>query len=396
MTPNTNSNTRLNLLIDWTTLNGYFGHCVCPDRYWLFPHPRPRWLCRRVRPFARYKHKDGTDNHPSFSVKVEEFGQSCYHCFTCGSKGLFSFMLKDLEGLGMIIPDGLIARIRGAEKSSVSVSGVSLMNAFGPDMERKIARKEHTVWDESEIAPFMHKTCKYILSRLTLPPELSILTVKAFEIEYDVDRNRVVFPVRKKDGKLVGAMTRLISGSGPKYFPLMPFHKSLFLYGENKLVDSNNPTFLETMGSDMPANKGVIVVEGNFDVPRIYEFGYDCNVVGLMTAVMSAAQAATLRGVNRPVYMMQDWDIAGIRGRDSCIKHLHGQVPLFNVPGVTQCIKCANRFSKVGKLGQLDTLVCRKCGEPWPDVSDKKDPGMLSKEETIDCLKNAECVMSKD
>lgn len=357
--------------------------------------------CSRIRvrdgyvgaccPFAPWKHKDGVDRHPSFFVKIEEMGSSCYHCFSCESKGLLSFMLKDLVGLGQDIPADLVTKVGKAEKSNQSGAGIAALNMFGFDVEKKLIQKTHAVWDEEEIAPYMGKTHRYVLDR-----GVSILTAKAFEIGYDADKKRVVFPIRRRDKKLVGAMTRSLDDLGSRYLPLFPFKKSLFLYGEDKLVDSGKLTYTEAAVAGLPANSAVIVMEGMFDVMRCFDFGYSYNVVGLMTSNMSKAQAATLREVGRPVYLMTDWDIAGVRGRESCLEYLFGKVPVYNVPGVIKCSKCSERFSKIQKVGQFDSLVCRKCGEGWPDISSKKDPGMLTKEETIDCLKTAELVLSRD
>jgi hypothetical protein len=260
-------------------------------------------------PFAQWKHEDGVDRHPSFFVKIEEVGSSCYNCFTCGTKGIFALMLKDLVGLGRNIPTELIEKVVKSERASPAVPvGMVTMNMFGADVEKKLKQKTHTIWSEEEIAPYANKTHPYVLGR-----GVSILTVKAFELGYDADRKRVVFPIRNRDKQLVGAMTRSITDKS--YLPLSPFKKSLFLYGEDKLVDFGKLTYTEAAVAGLPANSGVIVMEGMFDVMRCFEFGYSYNVVGLMTSNMSKAQAATLRGVGRPVYLMTDWDCRGPRQR---------------------------------------------------------------------------------
>lgn len=67
---------------------------ISPDNQWV------RCSC----PLAPYFHASGTDNHPSFGIKVNNGGLSNFNCFTCGSGTLPLFMHKITWTLG-VSPD---------------------------------------------------------------------------------------------------------------------------------------------------------------------------------------------------------------------------------------------------------------------------------------------------
>jgi hypothetical protein len=340
-------------------------------------------------PFSKWRHERGVDKHPSFSVKAVSSGPSYYHCFTCGSKGMLSGMLRDLGKLGVVISNDFLESVRKEEGKDFEKANKLYPDMFGQDIERKIVRTSNEVWDEEELKPFVGKVPKYILNR-----GVSIGTCKTWELGYDEENCRVVFPVRRLDGKLVGAMSRALRQvSGAKYLPLFPFSKSLFLYGEHRAKAAERPTVLEAMGFDLPAQKGVILVEGMMDVLRMFEYGYEENILGLMTSSLSAAQERKVRDFNRPVYLMLDWDLSGIRGRMRCRDRLKGDLPLFDVPGVVKCSNCGGRWQTVCSDEGIDSLACRACHSPWPANFDKKDPDQLSKDEILDCLLAAEFVI---
>jgi DNA primase len=283
-------------------------------------------------PFAAWRHEKGKDSHPSFSVKACEVGQSYYHCFTCGSKGLLGGMLRELRRMGKSIPDELIDKVCKEDREDSANLNLSYPNMFGPSMEAKIEKKSHEIWDEDEVKEFLGSAPRYILNR-----GVSLETCRKWEIGYSRENRRAVFPVRRKDGKLVGAMWRktIDDGCGAKYLPVLPFSKSLYLYGEHLLGQDLQGEAGSPPKLTAPHN-GIVLVEGMMDVLRLYGYGYRGSVVGLMTAALSDAQLRTLLELNRPIYLMLDWDMAGIQGRMNCLNKLGGKLPVLDVPGVSR------------------------------------------------------------
>lgn len=360
--------------------------------------------CRKIRssggntktncPLARWYHDGGTDKHPSLSVEENPQGSSKYRCFACGSKGFFIGLVRDFVRNGGFIDPVVLAKVEAEETPDLRRRGKACVDMFREGMLMK-AKQAVEVWSDEEIAQFIGRVPKYILKR-----GVSLETCKKWEIGYDEKDKRVIFTVRRRDGKLVGAVGRtILNNVEPKYITYFNFNKSNFFYGEHLLLGRDKPTMFEAMGFDYPAQDGIIVVEGNMDVLKLSEIGYE-NIVGVMTSTLSKNQIRTLLDLERPVYLMLDWDKAGIKGRQAAVHKLYERLPfIYDVPGVRGCVKCGFRWSKViaVDMGQDRSYrhVCRKCGEDWIIDPNKKDPDQLDQDEILSCLKAAKLVTVK-
>lgn len=357
--------------------------------------------CRSIRlsgdhvrancPFAPYLHEKGTDRHPSFLVKIEPDGKSCYHCFSCGSRGTFLGLLYDLQRYGKDVDGELIETIRVSEKQDPVQMGIRRKSIFSKEFLIGVKKHEEEVWDESEYEPYAGKTHKYIIER-----GVSLEMCRTWEIGYDPSMRRVTFPVRRMGDKaLVGCVGRTIdAGVEPTYYTYFNFKKGSFLYGEHFLKAEGEPVLGDVMGYDLPAQDATIIVEGMMDVLKLYSIGYD-NVVGVMTSEVSERQRRKLKKVGRDVYLMLDWDRAGMIGRANAAPHLVGKHNVFDVPGFEGCFQCGHRWSMLGRDEDGRMIhMCRACKSPWDPEKKrkKKDPDSLSEAEIIDCLKNAERV----
>lgn len=339
-------------------------------------------------PLAPVLHSKGVDNHPSFFVKIEPDEASCYHCFSCDSKGTFLGLLYDMIRQGISVDEDLLNHVRAEEKHDPRHKRTKYVDQFGKTILKGLKKRELEVWSEEEYAPFAGKVPKYILDR-----GVDIETCKHWEIGYDKEKERVLFPVRRNDGVLVGAVGRTIhKGVEPTYLTYFNFSKSQFLFGEHLLKSAGEPTIAEGMGYGLPAEEGVILVEGMMDVLKLYQMGYE-NVAAIMTSNVSGVQVRKVLRLGRPVYLMLDWDKAGVQGRKVVVPHLFERQLVFDVPGVTLCKECDTRWSKINedKKGR-QTHVCRGCGCAWEVDSAKKDPDSLTNEEILDCLKNSKRV----
>lgn len=129
---------------------------------------------------------------------------------------------------------------------------------------------------------------------------LSIATQKAFEVSYDIQSNRIVFPVHNRNGELIGIKGRRIEkrhDDDPKYIYLYPCNKSIELYNLHRAL----PYIQES--------KEVIVFEGAKSCMRAYEYGV-FNVVSIEGSEISHQQVKKIKdlGMDIRVIFMLDKD----------------------------------------------------------------------------------------
>jgi DNA primase len=93
---------------------------------------------------------------------------------------------------------------------------------------------------------------------------------------YDRFRNRIIFPIRDKRGRILGFGGRVMDDSLPKYLnsPETPlFHKGNEVYGLYELLKKN------------PKPPQILIVEGYMDVISLSQFGINYAVAVLGTAI---------------------------------------------------------------------------------------------------------------
>lgn len=133
---------------------------------------------------------------------------------------------------------------------------------------------------------------------------------------YDRFRDRVMFPIRDRRGRVVGFGGRIIGDGEPKYLnsPDGPvFHKGRELYGQYQV--------LRGRGS-RPAR--LVVVEGYMDVVALAQYGIDHAVATLGTAATRDHLQQLYRSTREVVFCF-DGDAAG---RDAAWRALEQALPL--------------------------------------------------------------------
>lgn len=121
------------------------------------------------------------------------------------------------------------------------------------------------------------------------------------ESVYDAFRNRVMIPIRDRQGRVIGFGGRVLDDSLPKYLntsetPL--FHKSHVVYG----IDLAHQTI---RSSDQ-----VVIVEGYMDVIAAHQHGY-ANVVACMGTALTSEQLKQLQRYTSNFVLALDADAAG-------------------------------------------------------------------------------------
>jgi len=267
---------------------------------------------------ARVKLKKAGKNHqaccpfhneksPSFSVSQEK---QFYYCFGCGAKGNVISFLMEFDRLEF--PE--------AVEELAKTYGVDVPREKGgapaPTPQQKSQREQDYQLMESVTRYFQHQlkhhsqapeVIEYLKGRGLsgdvvkawdmgfAPPEwdsvlktfgtdehkqsrlleLKLISENDNKRRFDFFRNRVMFPIRDKRGRVVGFGGRVMQDDGPKYLnsPETPiFHKGFELFGLYQARQNNRKL------------DRLLVVEGYMDVVALSQFEIDYAVAALGTA----------------------------------------------------------------------------------------------------------------
>ncbi|VEB26984.1 DNA primase [Actinobacillus lignieresii] len=287
------------------------------------------------------------EKSPSFTVSQSK---QFYHCFGCGAHGNAISFLMDYDKLEF--PEAIeeLAAMQGLE--------VPRENVMARDGEPLVSYKtKRNLYELLEaISRFYQQNLtqdipsqSYLQSR-GLSPEIiarfeigfaynsmdSVLrkfgtnrdeVQKLFDTGmitqndsgriYDKFRNRVMFPIRDKRGRVIAFGGRVMGDERPKYLnspESATYHKGNELYGLFQALQQNeNPTSL-------------VVVEGYMDVVALAQFGVD-NVVASLGTATTGEQIQQMFRVTEQVICCYDGDRAGReaawRAFENALPYLH-------------------------------------------------------------------------
>ncbi len=278
---------------------------------------------------------------PSFTVSREK---QFYHCFGCGAHGSAIGFLMEYDRLGFREAIEELAHKAGLEVPSEAAAAPAGPD-YAPlyailDQAAKIFRlqlREHP--DASRAIDYLkgRGLSGEIAGRYGLgyaPPGWDLLLTRLGESpahrerllqagliteqdgkRYDRFRDRVIFPIRDRRGRVIGFGGRVLGDGKPKYLnsPETPvFHKGRELYGLYEVQQARRK--LERL----------LVVEGYMDVIALAQFGIDYAVATLGTATTEDHLKVLLRSAPELVFCF-DGDRAG---RDAAWKALETALPL--------------------------------------------------------------------
>jgi DNA primase len=269
---------------------------------------------------------------PSFSVEPQE---KLYHCFGCGVGGDVIKFVEEKEGLGFaeaveILADRYGVELEREQEDPRAEARRQHRRRLEQLLERAAAFYANFLWESSEAA----KAREYLAGR-----GLGEEVLRAFGVgyapsawdkilvrgqqagfsveelrgvglvqrgrsggEYDRFRERIMFPIRDRRGRVLGFGGRAMrSDQGAKYVNTAEtdfFHKSQMLYG----VDRAKAAIAK-------AGRAV-VVEGYTDVLALHQAGIE-EAVGVMGTAITDDQVAALSGMVDEVVLALDADSAG-------------------------------------------------------------------------------------
>jgi DNA primase len=276
---------------------------------------------------------------PSFIVFPDS---QTFHCFGCGAGGdAFNFVMQ-LDHLDF----------RGALEQLAARTGVELKPAGPPPAPEVVERNQrlldinaraanwfsHVLWQTRQGAAGRDVLERRGVDRPTAErfqlgyaPEswdaliryMSERDVKSDELisaglaieregggSYDRFRDRLIFPIHDKDGRVIGFGGRAMGDAQPKY--LNTPQTSLFDKGSNLYA-------LHLAQEAIRRTRDVIVVEGYMDAIAAHQHGFENVVASMGTALTSAQVRLVRRSVDR-ILLALDSDAAGqmatIRGLD--------------------------------------------------------------------------------
>lgn len=131
--------------------------------------------------------------------------------------------------------------------------------------------------------------------------QAGMLIKKADGGYYDRFRDRIMFPIRDRRGRMIGFGGRIINEGNPKYLnspETAIFHKGRELYGLYEALQTNR---------DLPQ---VLVVEGYMDVVMLAQHGVPFGVATLGTAT-SVEHIKSLNKLTKEIIFCFDGDAAG-------------------------------------------------------------------------------------
>ena len=265
------------------------------------------------------------EKHASFSVSP---GKQFYHCFGCGASGNAITFLMNYEGLNFIESIKQLAHMAGLEvpleqtsgtdnsdnlnslydvtqqaaqfyqnelkKSPIAVNYLKNRGLSGDTAKRYCLGYAPSGWDN--IANF----CKKSTNQQFLQAGL-VIKKDNEEHYYDRFRNRIMYPIRDRRGRVIGFGGRVLDDSTPKYLnsPETPiFHKGHELYG-----------LYEARQAQRNLDK-ILIVEGYMDVLMLAEHGITYAVATLGTATTSSHLKILLKQCSNITFCF-DGDDAG-------------------------------------------------------------------------------------
>jgi 5S rRNA maturation endonuclease (ribonuclease M5) len=268
------------------------------------------------------------------------------HCFACSFSGtLLQYVeLANQYKEGKL--SGVIDNLRYLERNTPSDQIQAAIQRYEKKYAQAVEIEEKLeTWNEMELLVFKRELKPSFLNKRGI----SVETAKDFGLLWDERSKRVVVPIRRYDGALVGCVGRCWCDqckTGPRcdkpYYNYWAFKKSKFLFNEFMLKPK----------------EPVYVVEGIFDAIRLVSFGFH-NAAAILGSSLSVDQARKLAALSGPVYLMFDGDAAGRKCTMESIRILTKKV-----------------------------VVLYECAVP-----EDTDPGDLSKEQTENVIKSAKLVL---
>lgn len=283
---------------------------------------------------------------PSFTVNGDK---QFYHCFGCGAHGNAIDFLMNFDRLEFVESIEELASMHGLEVPYESGGGTTPLERHQRQSLYELMGKLSDYYQQAFAQPVGMPAQRYLQQRglsaevirhfavgfapagwdnvlkrfgrneddrMTLR-DAGMLVTNEQGRTYDRFRERVMFPIRDKRGRVIAFGGRVLGDGLPKYLNSPEteiFHKGRQLYGLYEA--QQNHTEL----------KRLLVVEGYMDVVALAQFGIDYAVASLGTSTTAEHIQLMFRATDR-VICCYDGDRAG---RDAAWRALETALPYLN------------------------------------------------------------------
>lgn len=258
------------------------------------------WL-QAACPFAPYRHERGTDRNPSFGFLVNEQGESYYKCFSCKSKGRISSLVRALEELRDEQYEGLALE---ADRMDYDYTLPTYEELQAQQEEIVLEALNEAVYGDIYPSVFDCPEChNYLRER-----NVGKAAAQKMNLRFDPEEQRIIFPVRGREGELYGFTGRTILT--PDAWPYKRYPKVRDYAGLPK-------EFLLLGAEHVREGLPVLVVEGLFGYANLIEIGATeiVNPVAMLGSELTMYKADLLIDWGMPTYLLPDNDEAG----DTCL-----------------------------------------------------------------------------
>jgi DNA primase len=269
---------------------------------------------------------------PSFSVEPTE---KLYHCFGCGVGGDVIKFVEEKEGLGFaeaveVLADRYGVELEREQEDPRAEAKRQRRRRLEQLLERSAAFYSSYLWESEEAGKARDYLAQRGLREKALrafgvgyaPSAWDKILVRGQQAgfgveelravglaqrgrsggEYDRFRERIMFPIRDRRGRVLGFGGRAMrSDQGAKYVNTAEtdfFHKSQILYG------------VDVAKAAIAKAGRAVVVEGYTDVLALHQAGIE-EAAGVMGTAITPDQVAALSGMVDEVVLALDADSAG-------------------------------------------------------------------------------------
>jgi DNA primase len=302
---------------------------------------RNNWISTSC-PFATITHEKGQDHNPSFGICIEPTSESHYNCMACGKKGSLSALPLVLENMEILSQDDADS-LRAIISESESYSDKKESN------EGYLVDRAPTL-SEYNLERFQKVRKHQIKSRGILPDSVS-----QFDLMWDREENRLLFPIRDVEGRLVSIRGRYLGDAEKEgvlryreYSELSPSRRSAKKFG----------VWYGDHLSQEP-NKALILMEGEIDLIRFKQILPRANVKAAIGAGIAKEQIKSLLSnhlTSKGLVLFFDADMAGKKASEVVVKAVMNAGAMVPVYRVTEFHGC-NDIDEIIIKGGKDLLI---------------------------------------
>ena len=257
---------------------------------------------------------------PSFSVSEEK---GLYHCFSCKASGNALSFLKDYHhlstedalkrlsletGIEISFKENKHQRLYDTLEAAKNYFKIMLSNSSEGQEALTYLKKRPLSLDviktfELGFAPAKSDALnKALKNQNYLDSELiDAGLVSNSDSSQTFFKNRLIIPIKDKDGQTIGFSGRVMGEKGPKYLnsaESILFKKSDHFFGYHESLKA------------VKQKRRVLITEGYFDVLRAHEKGY-LETVALMGTELSQTHLSLLKSLNVDILLVLDGDEPG-------------------------------------------------------------------------------------